>query len=181
MDAAGIREAPMSSILAYGTMRPVIDGSVFVAEGARIIGDVHIGRDSSIWFNAVVRGDVNAVRIGERTNVQDNCVLHVTHEKHALTIGSDVTIGHGVVLHGATVRDACLIGMGAVVLDGSVIGSNSFVAAGSVVLEGFEVPEGVLVAGTPGRVKRDLAQHEIEMIRQSARNYVTYVQSYRRS
>jgi carbonic anhydrase/acetyltransferase-like protein (isoleucine patch superfamily) len=163
----------------YLGITPKMHSSVFVADGAQIIGDVEIGKDSSVWFNAVVRGDVHYIRIGERTNVQDNSVLHVTHEKYPLVIGSDVTIGHGAIIHAATLKDCCLIGMGAKVLDNATVGSQSFVAAGSLVLENFEVPEGVLVAGVPARVKRMLSREEREQIARSARNYVDYVKTYR--
>lgn len=166
-------------ILPFQGIHPKIHESVFVAEGAQIIGDVEIGRDSSIWFNAVVRGDVHYIRIGERTNVQDHCTLHVTHNKYPLLIGSDVTIGHGAIVHGATVEDYCLIGMGARILDNAKIHHHSLVAAGSLVLEHFEVPEGTLVAGVPARVKRELTEEERKQVEQSAKNYLLYVQQYR--
>jgi carbonic anhydrase/acetyltransferase-like protein (isoleucine patch superfamily) len=140
---------------------------------------VEIGKDSSVWFNSVVRGDVNFVRIGERTNIQDNSVLHVTHKRYALRIGSDVTVGHGAVLHGCSVGNTVLIGMGSIVLDNVTVQSHSLVAAGSVVPEGFEVPEGMLVAGVPARIKRPLKPEEIDFLEQSAANYLKYVQSYR--
>ena len=163
----------------YRGIKPKVHPSVYVAEGAHIVGDVEIGKDSSVWFNTVIRGDVHFIRIGERTNVQDNSVLHVTHEKYPLVIGSDVTIGHGAIVHAATLKDYCLIGMGAKVLDNATIGSYSLIAAGALVLEHFEVPEGALVAGVPARVKRMLTPEEREQIVQSARNYVEYVKAYR--
>ncbi|MBI2619910.1 MAG: gamma carbonic anhydrase family protein [Ignavibacteriales bacterium] len=152
-----------------------------MAPGASIVGDVEIGARCSVWFNAVIRGDVNTIRIGEETNIQDNAVLHVTHQTHPLRIGSRVTIGHGAIVHGATVGDCCLIGMGARVLDGAVLSPYSFVAAGSLVLEGFEVPEGVLIAGLPARVRRALTNEEREKLLQSAKSYVQYAESYLRS
>ena len=163
----------------YQGTRPMLHPSVYVAEGAHIIGDVEIGKDSSVWFNTIIRGDVNYIRIGERTNVQDNCVLHVTHDTYPLIIGSSVTIGHGAIVHAATVKDFCLIGMGATVLDNATIGSYSLIAAGALVLDNFEVPEGSLVAGVPGRVKRMLTEEERGQIAQSAQNYVEYVRTYR--
>ena len=166
-------------ILPYKGTRPRIHPSVFIAEGAQIIGDVEIGKDSSVWFNTVIRGDVHYIRIGERTNIQDNSVLHVTYKTYPLIIGSDVTVGHGAVLHAATLKDCCLIGMGATVLDNATIGSYSLVAAGSLVLEQFEVPEGALVAGVPARVKRMLTPEERQQIAESASNYIEYVKSYR--
>jgi carbonic anhydrase/acetyltransferase-like protein (isoleucine patch superfamily) len=166
-------------ILPYRGIRPRIHPSVFVAEGAQIVGDVEIGAESSVWFNTVIRGDVHYIRIGDRTNIQDNCVLHVTHEVYPLVIGSEVTVGHGAILHAATIKDRCLIGMGAKVLDNATIGSYSLVAAGALVLEGFEVPDGVLVAGVPAKIKRKLTDEERQQIVQSAENYVQYVKSYR--
>jgi carbonic anhydrase/acetyltransferase-like protein (isoleucine patch superfamily) len=162
----------------YKGMWPRLHETVFVEESAQVIGDVEIGAHSSIWFNAVVRGDVNYVRIGERTNVQDNSVLHVTKDTHPLIIGSDVTIGHSVTLHGCTVRDRCLIGMGANVLDGAEIGEDSIVGAGSVVTEGVKVPARSLVLGLPGRVARSLKDEEVARIAQSARNYMGYTKDY---
>lgn len=123
-------------IIPYADITPTVDETVFVAHGAVILGDVHIGKDSSVWFNVVIRGDVHQIRIGERTNVQDLSMLHVTCNKHALTIGNGVTIGHCVMLHGCTVEDYALIGMNATVLDGAAIGHHSMVAAGAVVREG---------------------------------------------
>ena len=166
-------------IIPYRGITPKIHPSVFIAEGAQIIGDVEIGAESSVWFNTVIRGDVHYIRIGERTNIQDNCVLHVTHNTYPLVIGSDVTVGHGAILHAATIKDRCLIGMGAKVLDDATVGPYAFVAAGSLVLEHFEVPEGALVAGVPARVKRMLSEEERQQIVQSAQNYVGYVKTYR--
>ena len=165
-------------IIPYRGIKPRIDPSVFIAEGAQIIGDVEIGRNSSVWFNTVIRGDVHYIRIGERTNIQDNCVLHVTHDTYPLVIGSDVTVGHGAILHAATIKDRCLIGMGAKVLDNATVGPYALVAAGALVLEHFEVPEGTLVGGVPARIKRMLTEEEREQIVQSAQNYVGYVKTY---
>jgi carbonic anhydrase/acetyltransferase-like protein (isoleucine patch superfamily) len=165
-------------LLAYGGAEPRLADSVFVATGAWIIGDVVVGENSSIWFNAVLRGDVNWIRIGARTNIQDNSVLHVTHGVHALSVGSDVTVGHRAILHGCTIEDGCLIGMGAIVLDGARVRKNSMIAAGSVVLEGFEVPEGMLAAGAPATIKRALTDTEREDLWRSAKNYVDYAKSY---
>ncbi len=179
METAEICGREETVIITYQGITPRIDSSVFIAEGAKIIGDVEIGRDSSVWFNTVIRGDVHYIRIGERTNVQDNCVLHVSHRTHPLIIGSDVTIGHGTVLHGAKIGNSCLIGLGAKVLDGADVGDFAFIAAGSLVLEGFHVPTGTLVAGVPARVKRYLTEAERMKLVQSARNYIDYVKTYR--
>ncbi|HUI29578.1 MAG TPA: gamma carbonic anhydrase family protein [Candidatus Acidoferrales bacterium] len=166
-------------ILSYQGITPKLHESVFVAEGAQIIGDVKIGRYSSVWFNAVVRGDVNFIEIGERTNVQDNSVIHVTHKKHPTFVASNVTIGHSAIIHGCHIEDYSLIGMGAILLDGCRIGERSLVAAGALVREGFVVPPKSLVAGVPARVVRDLKIDEIEKIEESAQNYVDYVANYR--
>ena len=168
----------MTGIISYNNRIPKLHESVFVADGAKIIGDVEIGEDSGIWFNVVIRGDVNSIHIGSRTNIQDNSVLHVTSKTAPLNIGSDITIGHGAVLHGCTIEDFCLIGMGAIVMDKAHIHRHSMVAAGTIVLEGFDVPEGMLVAGIPAKVKRALTEDERQFIRQSALNYVSYVQAY---
>jgi gamma-carbonic anhydrase len=166
-------------ILPYNGIYPKINDSVFICEGVQIIGDVEIGKDSSVWFNTVIRGDVNYIRIGERTNIQDVSMLHVTYKKYPLIIGNDVTIGHSVTLHGCTLKDLVLIGMGAILLDNCVINSNSFIAAGTLVKENFVVPEGVLVAGVPGKIMRDLTQDEIAKIKRSSSNYLMYVNNYR--
>jgi carbonic anhydrase/acetyltransferase-like protein (isoleucine patch superfamily) len=155
-----------------------MDASVFIAEGAWVIGDVTLGRDSSVWFNAVLRGDVHSIRIGERTNVQDGAVLHGTFGKYPVIVADDVTIGHRAVVHGCTVQSACLIGMGAVVLDQAEIGAHSIIGAGAVVLEGTRVPSGSLVAGVPARVKRSLTEEERQALIQRAARYVEYKNTY---
>lgn len=165
--------------LPYKGISPKLHETVFTTEGAIIVGDVEIGRDSSVWFNSVVRGDVNYIRIGERTNVQDNSVLHVTHDTYPLFVGSDVTIGHSVVLHGCKVGDRCLIGMGAVILDDAEVGADSIIGAGAVVTQSARIPERSLVIGTPAKVVRTLNDDEVEGIAQSARNYMGYVKNYR--
>lgn len=165
-------------IFSFKNEKPKIADSVFVAPQAIVIGAVEIGGDSSIWFNTVVRGDVNHIKIGERTNIQDSSVLHVTYKEWPLQIGNNVTVGHGAILHGCTIEDNCLIGMGARILDGAHIGKFCLVAAGALVLEGDKVPENSLVAGVPAIVKRSLTKDEIERIRRSADRYVDYKQSY---
>ncbi len=166
------------SIIPYQGKTPNIHPSVFIAEGAHIIGDVEIGKGSSVWFNAVIRGDVNYIRIGERTNVQDNSVLHVTHKTFPLIIGSNVTIGHSAVLHAATIFDFSLIGMNATVLDDAKVGPYALIAAGAVVLGGAVIPEGMLAAGIPARVVRALTKEEKQLLEQSAENYTRYVAFY---
>ena len=168
-------------ILPYLDKLPQIHSTAFIFESADIIGDVTIGAQSSIWFKAVVRGDVHYIRIGERTNVQDGALLHVTRNTHPLVIGNDVTIAHGVILHGCTVKDRVLIGMGAIVLDGAVVHEDSMIGAGALVPPNMEVPSRTLVVGVPAKVKRELTEGEVQHIRQSAQNYIRYVENYRKS
>ncbi len=143
-----------------------------------MIGDVVMGEDCSVWFNAVIRGDVNHIRIGNRTNVQDLCMLHVTHDTHPLIIGNEVTIGHSVVLHGCTIKDRVLVGMGAIIMDGAVIGEDSVVGAGALVVEGTVVPPKSVILGSPGRVRRGASDAELAWIKESAANYVKYSRQY---
>jgi len=157
---------------------PSVHPTVFVADGAFVIGDVLIGKDASIWYNAVLRGDINRISIGERTNIQDGCILHVTQECQ-VKIGSDVTVGHRAIVHGCTIDDSSLIGMGSVILDHAHIGPNALVAAGAVVRERFIVPEGSLAAGVPAKVVRKLTDEEKNRISESARHYVEYAKNFR--
>ncbi|MBI5137080.1 MAG: gamma carbonic anhydrase family protein [Nitrospirae bacterium] len=156
----------------YKGILPKVDPSAFVDASAQVIGDVVIGAESGIWMGVVVRGDVNTIRIGARTNVQDNSVLHVTRRTHPLVIGDDVTIGHGVIVHGCTLNNHAFIGMGATVMDGAVVGEFAMVGAGSLVTQGKEIPPRTLAIGSPARVVRELTDDEVERIRRSARNYV---------
>ena len=153
---------------------PKLHPSVFLASGVKIIGNVEIGENSSVWYNTVIRGDVHYIRIGVMTNVQDCSMLHVTNGKFPLNIGDKVTIGHSVTLHGCTVKDLCLIGMGAVILDGAVVEEKSLVAAGSVVKPNFVVPTGTLAAGVPAKILRELKTEELEKFEKSAQQYVKY-------
>ncbi len=161
-------------VIPFRGIRPVLGDEVFLAPGAIVIGDVIIAERSSIWHNAVVRGDMNFIRIGRATNLQDQCTVHVTSDIHPVHIGDEVTIGHAAVIHGATLEDGCLIGMGAVVLDGARIGAGAMVAAGSVVPPGMNVPPRMLAQGVPARPKRALNEQETRDIRLSAERYVTY-------
>lgn len=163
-------------IIKYLELIPEIDDSVFLAPGVKIIGDVKIGAGSSIWYNTVVRGDVNYITIGKNTNVQDLSMLHVTAEIFPLVIGDEVTIGHSVTLHGCVLQDRTFIGMGATILDGAIIESDSMVAAGAVVRQNFTVPSGKLVAGVPAKVIRDLTDQEIKNIPESAERYKKYTE-----
>jgi gamma-carbonic anhydrase len=159
-------------IRSFKGQSPRLADGVYIAPSAEVIGDVTIGFNSSIWFLCTVRGDIDSIRIGDETNIQDNSVLHVTGGRFPLTIGSRVTMGHGVIAHGCTIGDRCLIGMGAVILDGAVIGDDSIVAAGALVPEGMIVPPGTLVAGIPAKIKRETTEAERERIAEGWRHYV---------
>ncbi len=165
-------------IFCRGT-KPSLGTAVFVADGAKIVGDVTIGSESSIWFNAVLRGDVAPIKIGAKTNIQDNAVVHGTWHKAAAIIGDGVTIGHSAILHGCSVGDNCLIGMGAIIMDLAKIGPNCIVGAGSLVTEGSEFPEGSLILGRPAKVVRPLKPEELAFLPKSAANYITYTSWYK--
>lgn len=162
-----------------GERIPRVPPEVYLAPGSQVVGDVTIGADSSVWFNAVVRGDVQPVRIGSRTNIQDLAMVHVTTGRGPCVIGDDVTVGRGSVLHGCQVAGRALIGMGAVLLDGAEVGEEAIVAAQSLVRVGFKVPPGTLVAGVPAEVKRTLTAAERAEILRSARRYVEMAGLYR--
>ena len=165
-------------IRTFQGVKPTVPKSCFIEETAVVIGNVVMGEECSVWFNAVVRGDVNHIRIGDRTNLQDLCMLHVTHDTHPLVIGNDVTIGHHVVLHGCTIHDRVLVGMGAIIMDGAVIGEDSVVGAGALVVEGTIVPPKSLILGSPAKVKRSVTGKELIWIKESAGNYVQYAGQY---
>ena len=169
----------MAEPSAFGGKTPRIDPSVFLASSCVVVGDVEVGAGSSIWFGAVVRGDVNSIRIGARTNIQDQAVVHVTGGTHPTVIGDDVTVGHQAVLHGCTVKDRCLIGIGAIVLDGAVVGEEAIVGAGTLVPPGMVIPARSLVMGAPARVKRTLGDADADGLRASAAHYVEYAARYR--
>ncbi|MSO50382.1 MAG: gamma carbonic anhydrase family protein [Acidobacteria bacterium] len=153
---------------------PVIAAGAFVDETAQVIGDVVIGAESSVWMQVVIRGDVNYIRIGDRTNVQDGSVVHVQHDTHPTVIGNDVTIGHGAVVHGCTIHNRVLVGMGAIILNGAVIGEDSIVAAGTLVTERSVIPPRSMVMGSPGKVRRPLTDAEVATILEFSGNYVRY-------
>jgi carbonic anhydrase/acetyltransferase-like protein (isoleucine patch superfamily) len=167
------------NILPFQGVLPTIGERVFVAPTATVIGDTVIGDDTSVWFNCVIRGDVHEIRIGSRTNIQDGTVIHVTGGKLGTYIGSDITIGHGAILHACTLEDACFIGMGAVVLDGAVVESGAMVAAGAVVTPGKRIKKGELWGGNPARMLRSLSEAEIAFFPESARKYVELAAKYR--
>jgi carbonic anhydrase/acetyltransferase-like protein (isoleucine patch superfamily) len=162
-------------ILPVKGVYPQIPGDCYLAPNATVVGDVVMGAECSVWFNAVVRGDVNSIRIGDRVNIQDGACIHCTYQKTQTVIGNNVSIGHHAIVHGCTVEDNVLIGMGAIIMDGARIGSNSIIAAGAVVLENTEVPPGSIFAGVPAKKVRDISQEllkgEVERI---ANNYVMY-------
>lgn len=165
-------------ILPYQGKKPVIGARVYVAPNATLIGDTEIGDDASIWFGTVLRGDVQRIRIGARTNIQDNCTVHVTNDDWPAIIEEDVTIGHNVIAHGCTIRRGALIGMGSILLDGSEVGEEALIGAGSLVPEGLRIPAGVLALGSPARVRRPLTVEELERIRTSPRHYMEYKDVY---
>jgi carbonic anhydrase/acetyltransferase-like protein (isoleucine patch superfamily) len=162
----------------YKGMRPRVHGTAYVDDSAQVIGDVEVGEASSIWMNAVVRGDVHWIRIGARSNVQDGTVVHVMNDTHPTTIGDDVTIGHAAIVHGCTIENRVLIGMGAILLNGAHIGEGSIVAAGTLVPEETRIPPRSLVMGSPGRVKRTLSEAEVASILQFSERYVEYRLDY---
>ena len=162
----------------YKGVTPRVHPTAYVDTTAQVIGDVQIGEASSIWMNAVVRGDVHWIRIGARSNVQDNTTVHVMNDTHPTTIGDDVTIGHGAVVHGCTLHDRILIGMGAILLNGVVVGEDSIVAAGTLLTEGTRVPPRSLVMGSPGKVRRQLTEDDVRSIRMYAERYVEYRLDY---
>jgi gamma-carbonic anhydrase len=175
----GLASASMVTVAPYRGVAPRLHDSVLVMDGSVVIGDVEIGEGSSIWPGAVVRGDVHHVRIGARTNLQDGAVVHVTTDRHPTRIGDDVTVGHRAVLHGCTVKERCLVGIGAVVLDGAVVGPDALVGAGALVTPGTVVPPGAMVLGSPARVKRQLTDEEKAALRESAAHYVELAARYR--
>lgn len=158
----------------FRSVLPTVDPTAYVDVSAQVIGDVHLGAESSVWMNVVIRGDVNRIRIGARTNVQDLTLVHVMRQTHPTVIGDNVTIGHSAVIHGCTIEDRCLIGMGAVLLNGCRVGTGSIVAAGTVVPEGMVIPPGSMVMGVPGKVRRTLTPEEDASIVWYADNYVRH-------
>ena len=165
-------------IRSYRGQKPRLGARVFVDASAQVIGDVELGEDASVWMNTVIRGDVNAIRLGARTNVQDSCVLHVSSADPTV-LGEEVTVGHSVTLHGCRIERRCLIGIGAIVLNGAVVGEESIIAAGSLVPEGMAIPPRSLAMGTPAKVRRELTEEERAGLRRYAESYVGYKETYR--
>ena len=169
-------------ILPHHGVSPTIPSTAFVAPKATIIGDVVLGENTSIWFHAVLRGDVNYIRIGDRTNIQDNSTIHVTRETHPTLVGCDVVGGHNILLHGCVIKDRVLIGMGSIVLDGVEVGEESIVGAGTMITPGTKIPPRSLVLGRPGRVVRQVTDREVEdMILAGVRHYLAYKETYSRA
>ncbi|MCR4374230.1 MAG: gamma carbonic anhydrase family protein [Acidobacteria bacterium] len=166
------------SIRPYLGKLPVIQPSAFIDESAQVIGDVVIGAESSVWMQVVIRGDVNYIRIGDRSNVQDGTIVHVQHDTDPTVIGNDVTIGHGAVVHGCTIHDRVLVGMGAIILNGAEVGEDCIIAAGALLTEGTVIPPRSMVMGSPGRVRRPLSAADVAMIREFSGNYVRYRLDY---
>ncbi|BCD62852.1 gamma-carbonic anhydrase [Nitratiruptor sp. YY08-26] len=172
-------------LLRYKEWFPKIGQNAWIAPDATVVGNVEIGKESSIWFGCVIRGDVHYIKIGDRTNIQDLSMIHVTHYKkpdmsdgYPTIIGNDVTVGHRVMLHGCTIEDACLIGMNATILDGAVIGKESIVGAGALVTGGKKFPPRSLILGTPAKVVRELTDKEVAELYASAKRYVTFKNEY---
>lgn len=165
-------------IRSYKGIAPKLGRGVYVDESAQVIGDVELGDDASVWMNATLRGDVNRIRIGAASNIQDNCVVHVQHDDWPTIVADRVTVGHSVTLHGCRIGRACLIGIGAIVLNGAEVGEETIVAAGALVPEGAKIPPGSLVMGVPGKVRRALSAEERASLEGSAENYLEYKETY---
>jgi len=166
-------------ISAYRHWQPAIADSAFVAESAEVMGRVTLGNDSSIWYQSVLRGDVHDIVIGERSNIQDHCVLHTSHGITPCVVGNDVTVGHRVILHGCEIQDGCLVGMGSIIMDRAVLESGCFLAAGSLVPEGKILRGGYLYAGSPASEKRELTDEEKAFLKHSAAHYVDLAKTHR--
>lgn len=164
----------MALILPVKEKKPQLGKDCFVAENATIVGDVIMGNECSVWFNAVIRGDVNSIRIGDKTNIQDGAVIHCTYQKASTVIGNDVSIGHRAIVHGCTIEDNVLVGMGAIVMDHAVVQKNTIIAAGAVVLERSVCESGFVYAGVPAKKVKQLSEQQIIGLQQTAGNYVMY-------
>lgn len=164
---------------AYRGIYPKVAASAYIDPSAQVIGDVFVGERASIWMNATVRGDVASIYIGEDSNIQDNCVLHGELDKHQVILGNRVTVGHSVTLHGCTVEDDVMVGIGSIVLNGATVGRGSIVAAGTLIPEGTSVPPNSVIMGVPGKVRRQVSDEERERFRTNNENYLKYRQTYR--
>jgi gamma-carbonic anhydrase len=171
----------MALILPVRGIHPQFGTNCFLAENATVVGEVIMGDDCTVWFNAVIRGDVHFIHIGNRTNIQDGAVIHGTYQRHPTVIGSNVSIAHNAIVHGCTVQDNVLVGMGAILMDGCVIGEGSLIAAGSVVLQNTMVEPGSIFAGNPAKLLRPATPEHTRMIRTIAENYPVYAKWFRES
>jgi carbonic anhydrase/acetyltransferase-like protein (isoleucine patch superfamily) len=165
----------------FNSITPKVHPTAFVADDAIVIGDVELGEDASVWFGAIVRGDVNFIRIGARTNIQDATVIHVSSKTHSTILEDEITVGHRVTLHGCYVETGCLIGIGAILLDGVRVGRNSLVAAGSLLTPNTVIPPNSLVMGSPAKVRRELTAEELAKLKRSWQTYVELKEKYRRA
>jgi len=165
-------------IRTYKGIKPKIAATAFIEASAQVIGDVEIGEQSSVWFNCVIRGDVYHVRIGHSTNIQDGSIIHVTNGRFPTIIGNYVTVGHGVMLHGCTIKDRSLVGIGSIILDDVEVGEESFIAAGSLVTPGTVIPPRSMVMGSPARVRREVTEQELARIDTHWRHYIEYKNNY---
>jgi len=165
-------------IQSFQNLHPKIHESAYVAADAIIIGDVEIGAESSVWFGSILRGDVNHIRIGARTNIQDGTIIHVSSKTHPTVLEDEITLGHRVTLHGCYIETGCLIGIGSIILDGARVGRNSLVAAGSLLTPNTQIPPRVLVMGSPARIKRELSDEEVTDLERFWRNYVSLSRIY---
>ncbi|HYR54971.1 MAG TPA: gamma carbonic anhydrase family protein [Myxococcaceae bacterium] len=168
------------TVRSFRGIAPVVHPSCFIESSAQLIGDVQLGEQSSVWFNSVLRGDVQKIRVGRRSNIQDLCMLHVVRDRWATQIGDEVTVGHHAVLHGCRLGNRILVGMGSILLDGVKVGDHCVIAAGTLLTPGTEIPSGSLVMGSPGRVKRPLNDDERGWIARTAEHYVGYAEEYLR-
>ncbi len=167
------------AVSSFNNITPTIHETAFIADNAVVIGDVHIGAESSVWFGSVIRGDVNFIRIGDRTNIQDASVIHVSSKTHPTILEDEITVGHRVTLHGCHIETGCLIGIGSILLDGVRVGKNSLVAAGSLLTPNTQIPPSSLVMGSPASLKRALTEDELESLPKFWRNYVELIKHYR--
>lgn len=171
----------MSELLPYEGIFPTLGAGAWVAPGARVVGDVELGPDANVWYNAVLRGDVQSIRVGARTNIQDLVMLHVVSNRFGCILGDDVTVGHSAVLHGCTIERGCLIGMGAIVLDGAHVGEFCLIGAGALVAPGKVIPPRSVVMGSPGKIVRQVTDDEVASFLHSAVHYVQLAQRHQKS
>lgn len=164
----------MTYILPVNGITPQIGQNVWLAPNATLVGDVQMGNDCTVWFNAVIRGDVNSISIGNNTNIQDGVVIHCTYKRHKTIIGNRVSLGHNAIVHGCTIEDNVLVGMGAILMDGVVVGEGSIIAAGAIVTQGTQIPAGSIYAGNPARFLKTVSDEHRAMIERTATNYTLY-------